>query len=707
MEEKSEIQTKNVSTIGKTICFFCPPGCGIDIEIKDNKPVSVVGMMESIVGPICIKGEVIPEWYEHELQNRLRHPVRKEKGGWKRISWDDAFDLMVEKLTKIKAKYGANALASYIGQVESFRDFGYAARRFFIGFGSDSYYSVDSTCYFAKVLAGETTYGGYAPPTLVSSKLITVWAANPTGSVPFAADNMVLMKQQGTKIAVVDPRRTFLAKAADMHLQLRPGTDCALAMSVVSVMIEEGLYDKEFVEKYSTGITELAQHVKDYKPEKVQDITWVPADLIRAYTRLYAATKPATIFQGNCLDCVENGFQASRAISFMIALSGNLDVRGGSTLIPFYIFSKIAREAVPPEERPAPGAGAETWPLFYKTVGQPPMEGMIRAILDEKPYPIKALIVQAGNPLLSWVDANRQKRAYEKLEFMVVHDLFMTETAQMADLVLPACTTFEQQEIYQYVGRPMFALMNKVIEPPEESLPDWKLWWELAHRMGFGDKYLPWKDLTQMQNQILRDCKLNIPITIDDLKANPAGYLHKKREWKKYEREGFATLSGKCEFYSHQLKELCLDPLPTFYEPSESPVSSPRLFERFPLVLITGTRSLHYMHSLHRNTPSLRARDPEPLVEINTQTARKLGIKSGEMVIVETRRGMVLMKAAATADIHPMVVSIPHAWGGLANGNLLTGGSYDPAWGGMPARGLLCRIRKADPVQSPEVIVEK
>lgn len=699
--------TKQGSAIKKTICFFCPPGCGIDIEVKDNKPVSVVGMMESIVGPICIKGEVIPEWYEYELKNRLLHPLRKVKGGWQKISWDDAFNLMLDKLGAIKAKYGASALATYIGQVESFRDFGYAARRFFIGFGSDSYYSVDSTCYFAKVLAGQTTYGGYAPPTLIGSKFVTTWAANPTGSVPFAADNMFLMKQQGTKLAVVDPRRTFLAKAADMHLQLRPGTDCALALGIINVMIEEQLYDKDFVEKYSTGIVELTEHIKAYTPEKVQDITWVAADMIRAYARLYATTKPSVIFQGNCLDCVENGFQACRAISFMIALSGNLDVRGGSTLMPFFVFSKIALESVPEAERPPRGAGAETWPLFYDCVGQPPMEGMIRAMLDEKPYPIKALIVQAGNPILSWVDANRQKRAYEKLDFMVVHDLFMTETAELADLVLPACTTYEQQEIYQYVGRPMFAMMNKVIEPPEDCLPDWKLWSELAHRMGFGDKYLPWKNVDEMQNQLLKDCKLSLPVTVADLLANPGGFFHKKREWKKYEKEGFATPSGKCEFYSKQLEAYGLDPLPTFHETSESPVSSPRLFERFPLILISGNRLLHYMHSLNRNTPSLRARDPEPLVEINTHTAKRLGIKSGEMVIIETQHGMALMKAAATGDIHPLVVSLPHAWGGLANGNLLTGGSYDPAWGGMPARALLCRVRKADPVQSPEIRVEE
>jgi len=695
--------------VGKTICFFCPPGCGIDVHVKDNKPIKVESMMESIVGPICIKAEVLPEWYETELKNRLLHPLKKVKFGWKRISWDEAFDIMIDKFNEIKEKYGPQALACYIGQVESFRDFGYAARRFFIGFGSDSYYSVDSTCYFAKVIAANVTYGAYAPPTLIGTKLITVWAANPTESVPFAADTMMLMKQQqGVKLVVIDPRRTLLAKAADMHLQIRPGTDGALALAVLNVMIEEDLYDKDFVEKYTIGFDKLAQHVKNYTPEKVQDITWIPADMIREYARLYATTKPATIFQGNCLDTVENGFQACRAICCMIALSGNLDARGGSTMMPFYIFSKVALETVPEDERPkVKGAGAETWPLFYKYVGQPPMEGLIRAILEEKPYPIKALIVQAGNPVLSWVDSNRQKRAYEKLEFMVVHDLFMTETAELADLVLPACTTYEQQQIYQYVGRPLFALMNKVIEPPEECMPDWKLWWELAHRMGFGEKYLPWKDVDEMQNQILKDCNLRIPMTVEDLKANPGGVFHRKREWKKYEREGFDTPSGKCELYSEQLKEVGLDPLPTYTEPSESPLSSPQLFKKFPLILITGKRSLYFMHSMHRNTPTLRAKEPEPMVEINTETARKLGISSGDMVIVETQRGAVLMRAAVTADIHPMVVSVPHDWGGLANQNLLTGGNYDPAWGGMPTRGLLCRVRKADPAQAPEIILEE
>ena len=694
--------------VGKTICFFCPPGCGVDVHLKDNKPIKIESMLESVVGPLCIKGDVIPEWYDTELKRRVLHPLKKVKFGWKKISWDEAFNLMIDKFTEIKKKYGPQALACYIGQVESFRDFGYAARRFFIGFGSDSYYSVDSTCYFAKVIAGSIVFGGYAPPTLIGSKFITTWAANPTGSVPFVADNMVIMKRQGTKLAVIDPRRTLLAKVADMHLQVRPGTDGALALSMLNVLIEEGLYDKEFVEKYTIGFDKLAQHVKNYAPEKMQDVTWVSASMVREYTKLYATSKPATIFQGNCLDCVENGFEACRAISYLIALSGNLDVRGGSTLMPFYIFSKIALETVPEKERPkVKGAGAETWPVYYKYVGQPPMEGMIKGILDEKPYPIKGLIVQAGNPVISWVDTNRQKRAYEKLDFMVVHDLFMTETAEMADLVLPACTTYEQQEIYQYVGRPMFAMMSKVVEPPEGCLPDWKLWWELAHRMGFGKKYLPWKDVEEMQNQILKECNLKVPITVADLKANPGGFFHQKREWKKYEKEGFNTPSGKCELYSEQLKEAGLNPLPTFVEPSESPVSSPQLAKKFPLVLITGNRSLYFMHSLHRDTPTLRAKDPEPMVEINTETAKKLGIKSGEMVIVETQRGMVQMKAGVTVNIHPMVVSVPHDWGRMANQNLLTGGCYDPAWGGMPARGILCRVRKADFTQSPEIMMEE
>jgi len=680
----------------KTACLFCPPGCGIDLYVKDNKPVRVESMMESIVGPICIKAEVIPEWWETELKNRLLHPLQKVKGAWRKITWDQALDVIAENLTRIKEKYGPEAIATYIGITESFHDYNYLARRFFLGLGSPSYYSVDSTCYFTKIVAGDYTYGGYAPPTFIGTKCMVIWAANPTESVPFAGDVAVMLKlQQGTKLIVIDPRRTLLAKAADIHLQIRPGTDGALALGFLNVIISEELYDKDFVEKYTVGFDKLAKHVQQYPPEKVAEIVDVPAEMIKKAARMYAISKPSAIFQGNCLDNVDNGFQGCRAICALIALSGNLDMKGGSTLMPFYIFSKWAKEDWEKEGHPPPRvepAGKAEGPFFYECVGQPNAIGLYQGMLDEKPYPIKALLVDTGNPIITLGDTNYLKRGIDKLEFMAVHDIFMTETAELADIVLPAANFFEQDSIYQYVGRPMIVLLNKAIEPPENCWPSWKLWLELAKRMGL-EEYFPWKDVQDFLSKAICP-RLNM--TLDDLRNNPGGYYHTKRTWKKYETEGVATPSGKVEFYSERLAKLGYDPVPTYHEPAESPVTRPDLAKRYPLILITGTRFIEIGESMQLGVPTLRAKVPEPLAEINTATAEKLGIASGDMIIIETIRGMTYMKAAVTKDIHPKVVSVPYNFGGLANANNLTSYRiYTPELGMPTYRGLLCRVKKA------------
>lgn len=687
----------------KTICFLCPPACGMDVCVRDNKPVRVASMEESVVGPLCIKAEVIPEWYETEMKNRVLHPLQKVNGQWREITWDQALDTIAEAITRIKQNYGPQALAIYQGGVSNFYDYVYLNRRFALAYGTPSYYGMGSLCYYTKIAAAEITYGLYAPPTLIGAKCVVVWAGNPTGSVPFAADSIVLAKTQGTaKMIVIDPRRTLLAKAADIHLQLRPGTDPALALAFLNVIITEGLYDKTFVEKHTSGFDKLAEHVKQYTPEKVADITWVPADKIRAAARLYATIKPATIFQGNCLDGVDNGFQACRGIDSLIAITGNLDTRGGSTQMPFFIFEKLALEDAEKEGLPLPEvepAGAAEGPIYYDVLREPIAAGLYTGMVDEKPYPIKGLLVQTGNPVVTLGDTNKFKRGVDKLDFMAVHEIFMTETAELADIILPSATFLEQQIIYQYVGRPMIVLLQKAIEPPEDCWPNWKVWLELGKRMGY-EKYLPWKDVDDFENQAILK---RIDITVDDMRKNPGGYFFKKRAWKKYETEGFATPSGKVELYSEKLARKGFDPLPSYHEPMQSPVSTPKLANKYPLILITGLRSLEFLHSALRGEPTLRGKLPEPMIEINTETARRLGIASGDRVIVETQFGMCEGKAAVTMDILPQVVSVPHGWGGLANQNYLT--SWDirtPEIGALGVRALQCRVRNADPSQAPK-----
>ena len=530
----------------------------------------------------------------------------------------------------------------------------------------------------------------------MGAKCIMVWAGNPTESVPFAGDAIMMAKvQRGTKLIVIDPRRTLLAKAADVHLQLRPGTDCALALGFLNVIISEGLYDKDFVEKYTVGFDKLAEHVKAFTPEKVAEICEVPAEKIREAARLYSTKSPASIFQGNSMDTIDNGFQACRGIDCLIAVTGNLDVRGGSTLYRDSNFIRMAKELWKEEGLPMPKAepaGKAEGPFFYDVAGGPNAVGLYRAMTEGKPYPIKALLVTAGNPVVVLADTNYLREGIDQLDFMVVHDIFMTETAQLADIVLPAANFLEQQSIYAYVGRPSMIVLNKAMEPPEDCWPSWKLWLELAKRLGL-EKYLPWKDIDDFHENYF--CP-KLGASLEEMRSSPAGWLKAKRTWKKYETNGLETTSGKVELYSESLAKQGFDPLPTYHEPALSPVNRPDLAKNYPLIVTTGTRIIEFAQSMLLGVPTLRGKIGEPKAEMHTDTAKSLGIQSGDTIIIETPRGKIQMKASLTQYIHPKVVSVPYGFGGLQNANYLTSWKHFQPELGMPAyRGLPCRVMKA------------
>lgn len=686
--------------IEKTLCLFCPPGCGIDVHIKDNLPVKVESNVDSVVGPLCIKAEVIPEWYQTEAKNRITQPLLKVSGGWKKISWEEALNLMATKMNKYKEEYGPESVCTYLGQVADLYDISYYAKRFNMAFGSPSFYSVHQTCYWAKVSAHKMTHGYYTSPTLIGTKCYVVWGANPVESVPMAGDAITFNKLKGRKLITIDPRRTLHAKASDFHLAPRPGTDGALALGMCHVVIKENLHDKEFIDNHVLGFKEFSKMVEEYTPERTEEITGVPAEDLIAATKMYATKKPSAIFQGNVLDGVENGFYACRAIQALIAITGNLDVRGASSMMPLEAIAKLAETGMAEDSIVKPKN--DPYPLLDEISGIPAGAAMTDCILKEEPHPIKMMIVQRGNPVISWADTNKLKKAIDKLDFMVVHELFMTETAEMADLVLPACTFLEQQLLYQYVGRPMVALVKKVLEPPGECWPDWKFWFELAKKTKC-DQYMPWKDVDEAQAEILKHPFFG-NTKLEDAKNHPEGIFYAERKFKKWDDPEFkfGTPSGKIELYCERLKEYGLDPLPIFEEVTQSPVKDPELSKRYPLILITGKRSLYYLHAMHRGTPTLRAKDPEPMAEINADTARALSIESGDMIIIESTKGKVQMKAAVTKDILPKVVSLPHDWGGLANQNYLTNDDiHDPAWGGLSVRAIACRVRKAFVSQAP------
>jgi len=678
-----------IAEVKKTICGMCSKSCGIDVYLKEGKIIDVRGMKEHPMskGVICEKAKFAPEL--QYSNDRLVTPLLKRGDVWERVSWDRALEHIAQKLTEIKSQYGPEALAVYLGNSVGLRDAKRYAVRFCDTYGTPNYSSVDMLCHWSRTMATDMTVGGYPVPDEMNAKCIIVWGTNPEESNITEYHDILTAKKRGAKLIVIDPRETRLARKADIYIQIRPQTDCALALGMINVIIVEGLYDKQFVDTWTIGFEQLKDHVKEYSPETVSAITGVPADMIYRAARTYAFNKPACLSQHIAIDHGINGFQAIRAMTILESIMGNIDVTGGGKLVPG---AKTQSTRVTTQIHPKT-TGLEGYPLFINYMNQAHGMNFAETILNGSPYPIKGMIFQGSNPLLTWPDTDTTERALRKLDFLVVMDLFMTKTASIADLVLPACTFLERTELCDYgyfQGVPILALRSKICDPPGDNYPDWKFWSELAKKLGY-EEYFPWENNEDMLDYVLKPSG----ITATQLKVNPAGVPYTQDKRQQYLAHGFNTPSGKIELYSERLEGYGYDPLPKHIEPLESPIRDRDLSRNYPLCLITGARVIQYWQSSFRTLQGPAKRYPEPLAEINNGLAKQLGIKNGDRVIVETLRGSITIKAKVTKSIHPCVVSIPLGWEN-SNVNVLT--SYDgrDSITGYPAfKSILCKVNKA------------
>jgi len=433
-------------------------------------------------------------------------------------------------------------------------------------------------------------------------------------------------------------------------------------------------------------------HVEPYTPEWAEKITWVPAEEIRKLARLYARAESASIFQGtNTQDQTANGTQNSRAFSILQVITGNINNPGGWVISPRLVLTGIG---LPTERTPI---GAEDYRLFYEIWGRKSPYGQVVCFPDSVPNPIRALIVTGGNPLISMPDSNAFRAAFLKLDLLVVHELFMTETAEMAHYVLPACSHLEKNGLaYSYNvchGMPYLMLRKKAIEPLYESYSEFRFWTELGKEMGMGDVF-PWKTDEEVIELEIKSSGLNYR-ELREEKIAGAFYMEKRYGMDAYRVKGFPTPSKKIEIYSETFEKEGFDPLPTYREPDQSPLGDPDLFQKFPLVLTTGARILYYTHGQHRNIEGLKEKSPEPFAEMHPKTADRFGIKGGDWIMVESNRGQIKVKALVKKEVMEGVVSIPHGWPREANVNLLTDvHCREPIMGYPQMKSQLCSIRK-------------
>ncbi len=696
--------------IVKSACRMCHGACGTLVHLKNGRVTKVTGDPECPTshGYICPKGKASVELLYHP--DRLKYPLKRigarGENQWERISWDEALDTVAGEFLRIKKEFGVEAIAGMQGTGRPYMAF---FQRFLNALGTPNRPGHGHICYIPKLAASGMTCGAlpvcdYYGFGGVYPECILVWGCDIKAAG--ASDGMCGYQltravNRGAKVIVIDPRKTQIASKADHWLQLRPGTDDALALGMLHVIIKEGLYDKAFVQNWTIGFDGLAKRVQDFTPERVEDITWVPAEKIRDAARLYATTKPACMQWGVAIDQNINSFQTIRAVLILSGITGNIDVPGGDAfwVPPEGIVPQSPRlnpailvpDNVTPEMK-AKKIGADK----YRVLDQVHPELFLEAVFTGNPYRPRALFIMGNNLLVTRAGSLRHEQALRKLDFIVGVDLFMTPTLQMADIVLPAASWLETDDVTDFLTGWCVLLRQKVASIGE-CRDDKQIMIDLAHRMGL-ESFFPWKTVREFCDWVLKESGTSF----DELRER--GILEGKMRYKKYEQTGFATPSGKFEIRSSVMESLGYDPLPGFVEPPESPYSTPDLFKEFPLIMTTGARALPFFHTEGRQIPSLRKLNPDPLVEIHPETAGPLGIAEGDWVMIESPRGKITQKARLTDRIHPGVVHAQHGWWfpekdppeygyKESNVNILTGGMpCDPNTGSESWRSFLCKV---------------
>lgn len=709
--------------IVKTFCARMDHGgCGLRVHVENGKIVKVEGDPDSPLnrGTLCAKGMAQVERLNHP--DRLLHPLKRAgargENQWVRISWEEALSAISGKFQDAIHRGEEGSIAFAQGTPKGLEL--YMMIRLANVLRVPTVITPGSICHMPRETAAMMTCGFFPVPDYDHPPaLILVWGSNlfQTNEEGIIGSQLRRAMDKGAGLITVDPRKTLLAQRARLWLKPRPGTDLELAMGMIKVIVEEGLYDHDFIQRWTLGFDELKEHVASLSMKEISAVTWVPEEGIREAARLYARARPACLQWGNALEHTAQSVQCARALLILMAITGNLDSPGGNV-------NRIS----PPVMRPGEFVLSRDFPekrerllcpqfRLAAQMGFTPSQMAVKAILTGKPRPLRMMYIQGGNPLLSYANAEETYRALTCLDFLVVADIFMTPTAQLADIVLPAATNLEFDDLGHYGLPHGFILARpKVVDPPGECWPDSLILNELAWKLGRSASF--WPNLRACLDDILKPAGMNY----DDLKK--IGILKGPWRYRTYEENGFNTPSKKVEIFSSRFKEWGYDPLPIYRELIDSRKSMEEAKEAgetkggskesqkpleglYPLIL-TSAKDPHYFHSAYRNLPSLRRLSPDPVTLIHPETARSLNIQDRDWVIIETPRGTIRQKASLNPDLDPRVVVGAYGWWfperkDLAlsgwkesNINILTDNDlpYDPAIGSTRLRAIPCKVSK-------------
>ena len=663
----------------------CHLGCGVLLYTdEDGKLVKVEGDPEIPYngGRLCVRCLDLPEVTNHP--DRLLYPMKRAredrgKNKWERISWDEAVDLVAGKLIEIRDKYGAESVV--FGQGTG-RDIASWITRLAWSYGSPNYtcFALSGlACYLPRVAGMAATCGGYTVadcsqqfpdrydnPNWRRPELMVVWGNYPlrANSDGFYGHWMIDLLKQGMKFIMVDPRVTWLSLKAEEHLRLRPGTDAALALGMMNVIINEDLYDQDFVEKWTYGFEELRERVQEYPPSNVAEITWVPEDQIIRAARLIATSKPAAMQWGLAVDMVCEALPAGQAIVGLFQITGNVDVPGGNIFpVEMIAYSGGWGGELISEEQKAKRIGLDTYPLLKLGFQVAQTDALLKTMETDKPYKIHGVWLQTNNAIACMgAEPKRVLNALLRTDFNVVVDLFMTPTAMAcADVVLPAATYPEKDGLRLGDGLQRGEVINKVTTVGEAK-SDAEINLMIGKRLN--PEAWPWDNIEDMLSYMIESTGMTFP----EMREKAPVYL--PFEYKRYEKgllradgkPGFNTATGRIELWSTFYDACGLDPMPYFEEPDPGPGATPELMEEYPFVLTTGARRWSSFHSEHRQVKRLRRMDPWPYIEVHPETAEKLGVTDGEWVWVENPLGRAKRTIKITPIVDPRVVSCDHGW---------------------------------------------
>lgn len=664
----------------KGICGICPDKCWIEATIEDGKIVKIEPDRESPLGRVCPRGALSPQIIYSD--KRILHPLirtgKRGDGEFRETTWEEAIEYAAENFLRIKEKYGAQALVSYVGTSgrEESTMYAFSGREatvansrmrkkgFFENIGSPNDMTCGSTCFTAaNVLAPVSTCGVQQldqMPDIENTELIFVWGKNPKtdSGASKIYEKINNAKKRGVTLIVIDPRKNGIGQDADWWIPIIPGTDGALAIAMLKYIVENELYDKGFVENWTKGFEEFSSYLKTVSMEQMSAYCGISVEKIIKLTELFCSTNKAVYYMYTGIEYQLSAVQNCRAVHILWGLTGKLDVEGGM----YFKKGKLNVYPLSPVKENPERIGEREFPFFTRMLDMGQFAEVPRAVLKGNPYEVRGLYIAAASPMTTYPDYNLWKEVYNKLDFIAINERFMSEDARYADVIFPATTYYENESI---VGSPMgLTIREKMIEPVGEAKNDLHILKALADKMGFGDAYPSEND-----EETLLWMAGNDDVLVKKIRSKEP-LPQKTRIYKKYEKgilradgeNGFPTPSGKFEISSSYM-EMCGYIGYPVYKDIRDIVELGSLDE-YPMIMTTGARSSIRFASFGPNIPEIAEVEPFPVVDISTEDAVKYGIGQNQLTEVETAFGKKEFRANI-CEMAPGCIHIPFGGGSM------------------------------------------